>query len=72
MMIQLSWAMIGLIGAVLAHAGTTIWWAAKVTTKMDLLTVSLDRIDKELEKRDIQISALWKRIDEVRDLINDK
>jgi hypothetical protein len=64
--------LVGLTGAILLHAFATVWWAAKVTTKMDNLTTSLVKIDRELEKRDTQISAIWKRIDEVRDMVSGK
>ena len=68
--LHLSAGVIGLILAVLGHAGTTIWWGANMTSKLGTLNDNLNRIDKELEKRDTQISAIWKRLDEVRDLIN--
>ena len=72
MSVELSVPFIGLIIAILLHAFATIWWASKITNQITTLNSSLDRIDKELAKRDIQISALWKRLDEVRDLITGK
>ena len=63
MNIQIGWTGIGVIFAILAHAGFTVWWAANITNEMKNLSASLIRLDKELEKRDVQISAVWKRVD---------
>jgi len=62
---------IAVIVAILGHAGATVWWASKVAARLDNLYVGLMRMDRELEKRDTQISAIWKRLDEVRDMIPD-
>ena len=65
----ISWEMVGIIVAILSHAGTTIWWASKVSTNLLNIDRSLNRMDLELEKRDVQIARMWERIDEVRDMI---
>ena len=63
MNIELSWAAIAVIMSILTHGGFSVWWASKITSQIDTLVLSLTRMDKELEKRDIQISAVWKRVD---------
>lgn len=67
--ISLSWAGVGIIVAVFGHAFFTVWSAASfkatISTKLDNLVVAMNRLDKELEKRDLQISAAWKRIDDI-------
>jgi len=70
MELQLTVQGVAVIIAILSHAGATIWWASKVAARLDNLYTGLMRMDKELEKRDTQISAIWKRLDEVRDLIH--
>ena len=69
MTIELSWAAGAIILSVIAHAVTTIRASAKLEAKVEIMTQSLERIDKELEKRDIQITALWRRVDDLRDMI---
>lgn len=69
MELKLSWELITLICALLVHAFATVKWGAHVTASIDSVKDSLIRIDKELEKRDAQITAIWKRIDEIKDLI---
>lgn len=69
MSIHLSWELITLILAVLVHAFATIRSYTRLETLVTSMTSSLLRIDKELEKRDIQITALWKRVGELRDMI---
>lgn len=54
---------------VLCHAAATIWWASKITEALANINKCLSRIDKELERRDTQIAAVWKRVDELRDMI---
>lgn len=63
MNIELSWAAIAVVISILTHGGFSIWWASKITAQIDTLVHSLTRMDKELEKRDTQISAVWKRVD---------
>ena len=65
--IQLGWAGIGIVLAILGHAGFTIWHTATFKTtlilKIDGLVDALSKMDKELEKRDEKIAAAWKKID---------
>ena len=63
MNIEFTWVSVGVIVAILAHAYHTVTWSAKITTQLENLGNNLIRIDKELEKRDIQIAAAWKKID---------
>jgi len=65
MSIELSWAAIAVIVSILTHGGFSVWWASKITSQIDTLVHSLTRMDKELEKRDTQISAVWKRVDAI-------
>lgn len=69
MQLQVSWEMIGLIGAILIHAGSTIWWAAKVTASLDSINNRIGTLDREMEKRDNQLERVWARVDELRDMI---
>lgn len=68
-MIQIGWAGIGVIVAILVHAGASIWWASKITAQIGNLNDNLLRMDKELAKRDDQISAAWKKIDDINNRI---
>ena len=67
MNITLTWAAAGIIIAVVCHAFFTVWSAATfkatISTKIDGLVLALQRLDRELEKRDAQIAAAWKKID---------
>ena len=63
MSVQLGWAGAGVIVAILVHAAASIWWASKITNQIYNLNISFSRLDKELEKRDVQIAAAWKKID---------
>jgi len=58
-----------IIIAVLFHAFTTVRWGARIEFSMIHLKDDVCKIGKELEKRDDQISAIWKRLDQIRDLI---
>lgn len=57
------------VGAVLFHAIMTVRWGTRIEVSMNYLQIELVRIGKELERRDDQIAALWKRVDQIRDLI---
>ncbi len=63
-------ALITLIVAILAHAGATIWWASKVSSTLGNILSALVRIDVEFEKRDLQISKLWERVDDHSETIS--
>jgi len=62
--IELGWTSIGVIVSILLHCSFTIWWASKITNQILNLNICLNRLDKELEKRDAQISAAWSKIDD--------
>ena len=70
--LHISVGMIGLIVALLIHAGSWVWFASKISTKVDSLVTAINRIDKELEKRDESSNRMWERIDNLRDLIDKK
>lgn len=55
--------------AILAHGAASIWWAAKTQTTLQWIQRALADLRAELSKRDDQINALWRRLDEVRDLV---
>jgi hypothetical protein len=55
--------LIGVIIAILVHAFATVWWASKVSATLNNILLALVKIDTEFEKRDIQISKLWERVD---------
>ena len=65
-------ASISLIFTLLAHAGAWIWFASKISTKVDNLVLTINRLELELEKRDTRIDRAFDRIDEVRDMIPPK
>lgn len=65
MNIQLGWSAIGVIVAILLHGAASIWWASKITTTISEFKNAFIKLDKELEKRDDQIRAIWKRVDAV-------
>jgi hypothetical protein len=55
--------------AILTHGASWIWFASKMASKVDGLVSAINRLDKELEKRDQMTERIWERIDEVRDMI---
>jgi hypothetical protein len=69
MSVQIGWAGIGVILAILIHGAASIWWASKITSQISNLGTSVLRMDKELEKRDTLISAAWKKIDHLGDRV---
>ena len=69
MSIQSIIAIVGLGIVVLSNLIGTVWWAAKVTYILETVNQTLLRLDKELEKRDERMDSVWKRIDELRDMI---
>lgn len=62
--------LIGVIIAILIHAFTTVWWASKVSSTLGNILSALVRIDVEFEKRDLQISKLWERVDDHSETIS--
>lgn len=69
MSIDLTWAGVGVIIAISVHAFYTVRWASKVEFKLSSIADSFLKLDKELEKRDVQINAAWKRIDNINERI---
>jgi len=69
MSLQISWTGFGVIVAVAVHALFTVWSAASfkatISAKIDNLVSALQRLDGELEKRDRQITAAFKKIDDL-------
>ena len=62
-MVPSSWHDLAIIVGLIFNFGGGIWWASKITTKMDTVNGSLTKLDKELEKRDARIDAAWKKLD---------
>lgn len=60
----------GVIVAVLTHAAATIWWSSRINTTMGFVKDEIVRLNRELEKRDKTFESIWKRIDELREAIN--
>lgn len=58
-----------LIIALITHGAAWVWWASKISANLANIGAGINRLDRELEKRDVQISKLWDRVDEIRDLI---
>lgn len=56
----------GVILSILVHAGATIWWASKVTSELGHIAEDLARVTREFDKRDVEMRAMWKRVDELR------
>lgn len=67
--LKVSYELIGLAIAILAHAFASIWWASKITSAVHFMHLEIALIRKELEKRDESMAAIWKRIDELRDMV---
>ena len=60
----------GVIVAILTHAAATIWWSSRINTTMGFVKDEMIRLNRELEKRDEVFKTVWKRIDELREEIN--
>lgn len=69
MNVELTWASLGVIVSIIIHAYYTVRWASKVEYKLGSIADSFCKLDKELEKRDIQITAAWKQIDSIKDRV---
>lgn len=71
MNLDITWPAIGVIVAVICHAFFTVWSAATfkatISAKIDNLVSALQRMDRELEKRDQVMSAAWKKLDSLND-----
>ena len=72
-MIEIGWAGVGVIAAILANAFFTVWSAASfkatISAKIDNLVASLNRLDTEMEKRDSKIAAAFNKIDNLQDRV---
>lgn len=69
MSVDITWAGLGVVLAILIHGAASVWWASKITNQIGHLNMNLVRLDKELEKRDTQISAAWRRIDDINNRV---
>ena len=69
MAVEVTWAALAVVISVLTHAIFTVWSAATfkatISIKIDNLVSALQRLDRELEKRDTQIAAAWRKIDDI-------
>lgn len=63
MSFEITWVSIGVVISILLHAYHTVKWSTKISINLESLANSVLKMDKELEKRDIQITAVWKRVD---------
>lgn len=59
----ITWQSVGVIVALLINMGVGVWWASKITSRMDGTKDSLVRIEREIEKREARVDAAWKKID---------
>ncbi len=69
MNLQLTWISVGVITGILAHAYHTVVWSSRITDRLSSLNDTMIRLDKELEKRDNQITAAWKKIDSLSERV---
>lgn len=69
MSIEISWVGVAVVISILAHAFATIRYAVRIGVQLENLNDSIRRLDKELEKRDIQISAIWKKLDDIKEKV---
>ena len=60
---MLNWEMIGVMSALLMNMGVCVWWASRITAKLDTNRETLIRVERDMEKRDTQLAAAWKKID---------
>lgn len=60
---------VAIILTMVVHLCGGVWLASSVVTQLKNLNDNIMRVEKELEKRDTQIAALWKRTDEIRDFM---
>lgn len=67
MTVNLSWEMVAVSVAILVHAGSTIWWASKVTENIKFIVEKLDMLGRELNKRDEEFKAVWNKIDKLQE-----
>ena len=58
-----------IIIAVLTHGISTIWWMATMSANLRTIREEITRLSEELGKRDNQIEAIWKKIDELKERV---
>ena len=63
MSFEITWVSIGVVISILLHAYHTVKWSTKISIHLESLSNSVLKMEKELEKRDTQITAVWKRVD---------
>ena len=63
MSFEITWVSIGVLASILLHAYHTVKWCMRISINLESLSTSLLKMDKELEKRDTQILAIWKKVD---------
>jgi predicted nucleic acid-binding Zn-ribbon protein len=54
---------IGVIVTLLINMGVGVWWASKITAKMDTNKDTLIRIERDIDKREARVDAAWRKID---------
>lgn len=59
----MTWQDLTVILGLIINFGGGVWWASKITTKQDQQVMAIQKLDKELEKRDARIDAAWKKLD---------
>ena len=64
---MINWEMLGVLLSVLVNMGVGVWWASKITAKLDSNRDALTRLEKDIEKRDAQLAAAWKKIDNINE-----
>jgi hypothetical protein len=60
---EITWVSIGVLASILLHAYHTVKWCTRISINLESLSTNLLKMDKELEKRDTQILAIWKKVD---------
>lgn len=62
---------IGICMAIAGHAGATIWFASSVNSSLKYIKDDLDKITQRIDKADgkveIELKALWTRVDDTRE-----
>lgn len=65
MTIQVTPAFVTFFVFIVGYMVASIWWAATLTATIKSLNDKLDRIDKDFTKQEGQITALWRKYDEM-------
>ena len=71
---EINWPALGVIIAtgaftlaVIDHKINTVKATTILTVKLDAVIEAVRKVDKELEKRDIQIAAAWRKLDHMNE-----